>query len=184
MTDTPLVRTIGEYLANSKLDEMLASIDFGSRFSPEILESVVSAHGYLVSEIVAATRSWSREAQDGNWRPRNHDSFASKYLHFHRPNAFPIMDKFARAGLKCVGQTGNVSTYAGFCDAFAQYAQTQGDDWTPRSLDTVLVARGRKHEARGEKNCEECKKPKGHRTRAGLAEIYAPAATTTGSDPV
>lgn len=140
-----VVRAIAERLAKSNLDDRIRGIDFGQRISPELRTQVSELHKMLVDEIVGATGDWSKKNSTAGWKPRRHDSFASKYLHFHRPNAFPIMDKFAKNGLLGAGERGAFGGYKSFCRAFLKYAEKQGPNWTPRSLDPDLVEKGRQH---------------------------------------
>ncbi|MFV2035546.1 MAG: hypothetical protein ACC631_10660 [Halocynthiibacter sp.] len=142
----PLLQAIGEKLSGSSLDGLLGDIDPSNWITDHgLLDAIVETHEFLVDAIKAATTAWPAEGRKEGWKPRNQGSFASKYLHFHRPNAFPIMDSFAKAGLKCVGQNGAFNTYEKFCKAFVLHACTQDKNWTPRSIDTELVRRGRIH---------------------------------------
>lgn len=151
-----LANFIAMRLANSTLDAMLEAITFADRFSESNRARVVEVHQFLVDEIAHATRDWSIAANDEDWSPRNQASFSSKYLHFHRPNTFPIMDSFAKAGLLCAGLVGPFDTYEQFCAGFARHAERQNPEWTPRSIDIDLVLRGRKHLDRAGPSCREC----------------------------
>jgi hypothetical protein len=74
-----LAKAIGERLKKSKLDTILDSIDFGDRFSADLMARVTKAHKYLVTCIAVVTKEWSLAAEDTIWKPRNQTSFASKY---------------------------------------------------------------------------------------------------------
>ena len=154
----PLSQAIGDKLKVSKLDKYLGEIGPLHRIDDEdTLTKVVKLHSYLVDAVVSATCLWTSNKKPRNSKLRKHPSFASKYLHFHRPNAFPIMDSFAKAGLKCSGSKGNIDEYGQFCRAFLLNATEQGELWTPRSIDTELVRRGRIHKnTEAEQNCKEC----------------------------
>lgn len=141
----PLAKAIARQLQASSLDSKIAEIAFADRLSDALLAKVVSAHEFLVQEISDATKGWSENGKNTSWEPRRHHSFASKYLHFHRPNAFPIMDKYAKAGLLDFGMKGAHRDYQSFCSAFLEYAGKQNSDWTPRSLDPDLVVRGQNY---------------------------------------
>lgn len=142
----PLSQAIGEKLRVLELDCLLRKIGFSRRIADDgLLDTIVKTHEFLVDAIKTATIDWPAEGRSESWKARNHVSFASKYLHFHRPNAFPIMDSFAKAGLNCVGQKGSFNTYNNFCSAFVLHACKQDTNWTPRSIDTELVRRGRIH---------------------------------------
>jgi hypothetical protein len=160
-----LTEAIGIELLDARFDKLLAKIDFDDRASDDgIFDVVVDAHEFLMLAIQAATRKWSPHRDEDGWKPKHFPSFASKYLHFHRPNAFPIMDSFAKIGLGCAGQRRYFKDYRTFCASFIQYAETQNKDWTPRGIDTILVERGRIHEeAMKDGTCSKCenrKKPK------------------------
>lgn len=151
-----LSHAIAVRLANSPLDERLNAIAFADRFSEANTGQIVEAHRLLVDEVAYATRGWSISGDDGAWSPRNQTSFASKYLHFHRPNAFPIMDSYAKAGLACAGVKGPFSTYKQFCAGIVNHVEKQDGGWTPRSIDTDLVFRGRAHLDRTGTLCRQC----------------------------
>lgn len=148
-----LAEAIAKELARSRLDEMLHSIPFDERFSPPLSGKVVELHEYLVNLIFEVTEEWRNPTDDGK-KPRRQASFASKYLHFHRPNAFPIMDSFAKAGLNCAGIPGVLNDYKRFCSAFALHLRPMQTEQTLRQVDTELVTRGREHGANGD--CRRC----------------------------
>ena len=151
-----LSHAIAVRLADSPLDERLDAIAFAERFSEANRAQVVEAHRLLVDQVALATRGWSIAVDDEDWSPRNQASFASKYLHFHRPNAFPIMDSYAKAGLACAGLKGSFDTYERFCAGIARHVEGRNSDWTPRSIDTDLVLWGRAHRNRISSHCREC----------------------------
>lgn len=153
---SPHAHAIGNRLSKSSLDKCLRAITFAERFSDLNRVQVVQAHRLLVDEVLLATRAWSTSFDDGDRSPRNQASFSSEYLHFHRPNAFPIMDKYARAGLHCAGLKGPFDNYERFCAGFAEHVEDQEPGWTPRKIDTRLVIRGRAHHDRNESHCSVC----------------------------
>ena len=155
-TTAPLAETIANRLAVSALDQKTDDIGFSDRFSHQLMKKVVEIHKLLVDEIAAGTREWSAKGTDTGWSPRNQASFASKYLHFHRPNAFPIMDSLARAGLACAGIRGALNTHERFCEGLLQYLVDQEPNWTPRSIDMILVAQSRIHSDRTPSRCRRC----------------------------
>jgi hypothetical protein len=164
-TGDNLPQAIAKQLRSSSLDEQLASIGFDQKITDQrVLDQVICAHAFLVKQIRFATEQWPGENRDKDkWKARNQTSFASKYLHFHRPNAFPIMDSLARAGLNCAGRKGAFPTYSKFCETFLEHVLVLNSPWTPRDIDTVLVKNGRKHGQRtctfGCKICNATKKP-------------------------
>lgn len=122
-----LSHAIAVRLTNSSLDERLNAIAFADRFSEANIAQIVEAQRLLMEEVAHATRRWSISGDDGACSPRNQASFASKYLHFHRPNAFPIMDSYAKAGLACAGLKGPFGTYEQFCAGIARHVE--GRTW-------------------------------------------------------
>lgn len=151
-----LADVIARHLAASPLDAQLEAIPFAERFSDSIQNQVVETHKLLVQAIVKATLEWTTATYDPNWSPRSQASFSSKYLHFHRPNAFPIMDSYAKAGLACAGVKGQLNTYERFCDGIARHVDGEDSGWTLRSMDSALVDRGRKHSDRSGLHCSVC----------------------------
>jgi hypothetical protein len=148
-------QALGRRFASSKIDEVLAKIPFKKGFSKQEISEISKIHGYLVNEIFECTKDWSASSLDENWKPRNQASFASKYLHFHRPNFFPIMDLFAKTGLKCFEkkhslEKASLDSYAKFCDALCKYVEVRNECWTLRDIDSELVLLGRNH-----KKCED-----------------------------
>lgn len=127
-------KTLAERLKAEGLDARLASFDHATRFDADILTEVVSCHHDLVEWLHSATK----ELHPGG-EPRRHPSFASKYLHFHRPNIFPIMDSFATAGL--FHKFGPVS-YERFCSEFVRVGLWIGGK-TLREIDSGLTTIGR-----------------------------------------
>ncbi len=130
---------MGKALQKSDIDVRLEQIDSSLRFNQAMLPAVVKAHEFLVSLLLEATRHW---AEDGG-TPREQQSFASKYLHFHRPNAFPIMDGRAKAGLRRHRFRGAYSSYDRFCAGILRFAETQPVDWTLRGIDGLLLGANR-----------------------------------------
>ncbi len=152
-------QAIAEQLKSKELDRKIKSIDFEKKIcNPDILTQVVEAHTFLVDEIVKAIEKWRVDNKyHTKPAPRRHTSFASKYLHFHRPNAFPIMDSLAKTGLRCAGQSKTFRDYKHFCEVFLIHANQRGRDWAPRSVDTCLVKRGRIHAGTKKNNvCDIC----------------------------
>ncbi|WP_415921951.1 hypothetical protein [Tateyamaria sp. SN6-1] len=88
---------------------------------------------------------------------RAYTSFASKYLHFHRPNSIPILDSIARHGLHAAGRAAGLvadrpglkapvtyRSYARYCLFWDGFAKASADaNWTQRSIDTALLDLGR-----------------------------------------
>ena len=153
-----LADAIAHRLATSPLDQMLKDLAFGERFSATLQPKIVCMHNWLKDEVAASIEGWSEAAVEPGWKPRNHASFASKYLHFHRPNAFPIMDTFAKGGLRCARVGGSFNSYDDFCRGVVRYVENIEEGWTPRSIDRHLVCRGRAHADRTVAQCPKCSK--------------------------
>ncbi|MCV2863861.1 hypothetical protein [Defluviimonas sp. WL0075] len=131
---------LGRSLVHLGLDEMLASVGELDRPDDEsVLKRSVGIHDALVQFLEKA----SRELTTG--KVRKQASFASKYLHFHRPNAFLIMDSRARAALRHLRCGGNMSNYEEFCRSVLQkyipkyLPEASCSDWTPRAVDCNLL---------------------------------------------
>lgn len=151
---------LGRSFASSTIDDALMKIPFENKFSREKIPEINKIHGDLVKNIEECTKSWSASSNDRAWEPRSHVSFVSKYLHFHRPNFFPIMDSFAKAGLSCFWQKNSrrrnsFATYEKFCYAICDYVEGRNDFWTLRDIDSELVRRGRDHKKHAE-SCTSC----------------------------
>jgi hypothetical protein len=77
-------------------------------------------------------------------------SFASKYLHFHAPDAFPILDTVASQGLRSLTpgfrtSIQNPAPYPRFCERLAHYVAGSGKSGTSlRHIDQELLAAGRR----------------------------------------
>jgi hypothetical protein len=76
---------LAQRLANGQGDSILAAVPKRMRFSPEALPTVLDAHEQLVDLAFRVTR-------------KIQNSFAAKYLHFHRPDTIPIFDRLAYNG--------------------------------------------------------------------------------------
>lgn len=88
-----------KHLASSKewrrLDKHLARLDGRNRFSERSLSEILAVHAFLVGLVARQTALRNL----GDRAARNHISFGSKYLHFHRPDHFPIFDSVVHAAL-------------------------------------------------------------------------------------
>lgn len=166
-----LSHAIAKRLASSPLDDQLKAINFADRFTEANMEKIVEVHRLLGELVADATRGWSKSSDDPDWSPRSQASFASKYLHFHKPNAFPIMDSYAKAGLACAGLKGPFGTYKQFCAGIARHVEGQDLGWTLRSIDTDLVNRGRAHLDRTGTYCRQCGVAFVRRSRKAKPEV-------------
>lgn len=141
-------------------DDCLKNLPTDMRIDQSHIDGVVQVHARLKSIVFEATRinnersAESKAGSDTPWKPRYHPSFASKYLHFHRPNLIPIYDGIAATGL---AKTRKLKTnlryqhtdkgYGRFCADWlgfaADFSKNQGaPHWSPRMIDTDLLKRG------------------------------------------
>ena len=128
----------------TKLDEKILR----ARKKPffQNVDAVVKCHSYL-DRLVCSRLAKAGQTAHGR------ASFASKYLHFHAPDAFPILDTLACSGLR--EQTRGFRTslkeptpYARFCERLAHYVQKDRlETISLRHIDTQLVKLGRQKSA-------------------------------------
>ena len=146
-----------EYLAGCNrsdwlaLDQQLSSLTEGNEFSASSMQLILPIHRSFMDMISNAIGK--RRLSPGK-EPRAHRSFASKYLHFHRPDHFPIYDSYVTAALAretkgnsdipAVPTDGVDPTYAQFCSRLAAYRQKM-PTLTLRQLDQGLYDLQRKY---------------------------------------
>ena len=123
-----------------KLDRKLAKarrLPFGVN-----MESVLKCHNFLDKLVCETIRG---EARNVHGRA----SFTSKYLHFHAPDSFPILDQHALRGLQsltaeCPGYRADGPPYERFCKRFEYYLHSMGTQKESlRQIDTRLVDIGK-----------------------------------------
>lgn len=138
---TSLFEHIGNKLAASNIDARIKGINFDDRITTQsVLTKVCEAHSDLVRLIRSAATQWN----GGSVSPKKQHSFASKYLHFHRPNAFPLMDSIAKKGLKTAKVKGASSgCYRRYCLAVLEYSAKFDEEWYPRKIDAELLKLGK-----------------------------------------
>lgn len=127
-----------------ELDGAIDSARGIGRITNDDLELVVGVHKLLDDIIVKLLRKNS----SANVGHRN--SFCSKYLHFHAPNAFPLLDSRVTAALRERKEEGMfkapqrnggpTGSYASHCRNLIAYAEANHDPerWTPRTVDGDL----------------------------------------------
>jgi hypothetical protein len=133
------VEVIGSFLEThaDAVHEIIAAIPVGEKLTSPVVEVVVRQHG-LLAEMLACELS----------RGASMRSFASKYLHFHRP-LVPIYDSQCAQALRwrvagvvrSPAQTGLDPDYSEFCARFlALYEDCihRGLDVTVKRLDALL----------------------------------------------
>jgi hypothetical protein len=89
-----LLKLTAERLRATDIDIQLEDLPFETRFSRHLASTVIKLHGLLNRTVGDAICEWNGRKD----KTFNRESFASKYLHFHRPNAFPILDSYSGKG--------------------------------------------------------------------------------------
>ena len=145
-----ITHLLAKRLCDSEIDDRLTAFGSGRIFEQNLIPDIVETHAYLIGELHSALVAATHDVE----AVRSTRSFASKYLHFHRPDVFPIFDSLAAAGLRSLPYQSlfpSVSAncdraYVKFCATFADLVSNEyaSQPWTLRSVDTRLVAEGRK----------------------------------------
>lgn len=136
---------IAKVLCSEKLniDSALAKFD-NMEFSERTLPQVVQLHSWL-------DRALCKKLQKKGGKRQVHSraSFVSKYLHFHRPCIFPILDSLAERAAK--GRIGRLPVatpsdfevnprYERFCRAILQLKRSpEFDGKSLRAIDRILL---------------------------------------------
>lgn len=133
------------------LDDRLRKLGTLDRVSSLNLHDIADCHRFLASTLVAGINGWRSTASSREVHAR--DSFVSKYLHFHAPQAFFILDSIAQNKLKADGMLGwrarwpadfskTLRTpYASYCLRLLTYIERKypAGVWSPRSVDGRLL---------------------------------------------
>lgn len=131
------------------VDAALGKLRKGS--FPDIKAHAVALHEKLDELIVAFTKSW-KTGDDKGRNVHSRASFVSKYLHFHAPDAFPILDKYSELGIPAEisgRRKRGMSRYGHFCESFAKLMHLpEYEGKSLRHIDAELVRSGREVEAR------------------------------------
>lgn len=128
---------VASAIANSQLDNWIDSVADVTTVDLTNLDRVLAVHYRFTALLRDHTR-------------RRRRSFASKYLHFHNPNAFFIFDARAEAQVRAeTGKQGRFQLpsshveadqiYASFTLRMIEYRNRQGHGLTPRKLDDRLL---------------------------------------------
>jgi hypothetical protein len=143
------------YLAQSGawggLDARLDPLKNRDGFSMRSLPEILATHVYLVdllSELIAPRLGGERQ-------PRGHTSFASKYLHFHAPDHFPIYDSYVNSAIarhypraRPDLNAGSVDPrYSRFCQLALIFQSEHARTSTLREMDRTLYQREREYRA-------------------------------------
>jgi hypothetical protein len=153
--NTKLAEKLYDHLAKTikkrhkAIDECIGECNRMTRASSENISYIIESHSFLNAIIVDGINEWR---QAGNREVKDRTSFTSKYLHFHAPMAFFILDSVVQKELKKQGFNGKRTTwpddckmqhrtkYGMHCIRMLKYASDNyGDDWTPRLIDGHLM---------------------------------------------
>ncbi|MGY4663230.1 hypothetical protein ACVWZ9_004024 [Pseudomonas chlororaphis] len=133
---------LGQAIADSMVAELLDMLDEHQELTPTLVTDVVKVHAFLCDAVTKITE-------------KDCSSFSSKYLHFHRPKLFPMMDSRARTALKWVANeqewvfahttAGQSKNYRVYVDHFLK-ARRLFEDYLQRPLslremDNILLNR-------------------------------------------
>lgn len=136
-----------------ELDQMIEQCRSIERVSFENLETVAKVHQFLNGIIVASIKGWRGSGGEGVRGVHGRISFVSKYLHFHAPMAFFILDSIVVETLKFLRMPRSRAKWpVGFlADLRTGYAthvwhmlncsdeHYSSLDWTPRLIDGHLL---------------------------------------------
>lgn len=133
---------LGQTVADSMVGELLDMLDEHQDLTPMLIGDVVKVHSFLCGAVTKVTQ-------------KDCSSFSSKYLHFHRPKLFPMMDSRARTALKWVADeqdwvfayttAGQSKNYRVYVDHFLRARQLFEDHLKQpvslRQMDNILLNR-------------------------------------------
>ena len=137
------------------LDRQISCCRETGRVSRPTVAKAIELHSFLEGILVDGIRSWRGEAYEmqKQRRVKSRASFVSKYLHFHAPMAFFILDSIIAKKLKNLREyrgklewpagieEKHKTNYGKHCirmlDCAEQHYQDRG--WTPRMIDGHLM---------------------------------------------
>lgn len=137
-----VVIAAADAIASSKCSKLLDSIGLNDKLTNERLHEAVAIHRELALALSSANN-------------RENSSLASKYLHFHRPDFFPIVDSYVRKGWSWVmdemgesyrgwGVFGRVGRYDEWCVKLLELRsllqESLGYEVTLRQIDNYLLS--------------------------------------------
>lgn len=132
------------------IDECIGECNNMGRASSSNIRYIIETHSFLNGIIVDGINKWRKE---GNREVNNRTSFTSKYLHFHAPMAFFILDSIVQKKLQENGAKGKRTNwpkdcgpkhhtqYGNHCLRMLEYIREKkyDDNWTPRLIDGHLM---------------------------------------------
>jgi hypothetical protein len=131
-----------EAISKSRLERLLSELSSDESLTLERIPFATEIHLELAGALAKANG-------------RENSSLASKYLHFHRPQFFPIVDSYVREGwswvMDALGSSyrgwrmfGKVSHYGAWCERVIQLqehlADTQNEKLSLRQIDNYLLS--------------------------------------------
>jgi len=136
-----------------ELDKRIDSCRNYGRVNLANVHSVIEAHAFLNGIIVEGIKAWRGQESTSERNVWARASFVSKYLHFHVPMAFFILDSIVSATLKnlrpprtrtqwpATSRKEHRTAYGTHCVRMLDCADRHysGTDWTPRMLDGHLM---------------------------------------------
>lgn len=137
-----VVIAAAEAIARSKVDYLLSTIGQNEKLTVERVSVAADIHLEICSALAEANG-------------RENSSLASKYLHFHRPNFFPIVDSYVREGWSWVMEAmqqsyrgwrvlGKVARYGDWCEKIvslqADIERNLGYSVSLRQVDSYLLS--------------------------------------------
>lgn len=141
-------------LDGKELDSRIAACRASGRVNCGSAHLAIETHSFLNNLIVEGIRDWrGNPPADGQRKVRARNSFVSKYLHFHAPMFFFILDSIVTKTLRYLpGGTSPVSwpahlagpirtDYGKHCIRMLKCAADHYEaiDWTPRLIDGHLM---------------------------------------------
>ena len=144
-------RWVAERVEWRHLDEKLDALSTHNVFGQNSLDQILEIHESLRQALRKAT-----QLRVNGGEPRQHTSFCSKYLHFHKPDHFPIFDSYVSSAV--TRETGarkrfafeagrHDRKYSRFCQQIMIYREGKSN-LTLRDIDRELYESQRKYRMR------------------------------------
>jgi hypothetical protein len=133
---------LADSIATSLVDELLEMCERDEHICPQLSTHAVKTHRFLCD---AVSKVMGKDCS----------SFASKYLHFHRPNIFPMMDSRARVALGWIAEeqdwrfavttSRDSKNYRAYVDFYLKVREFLQEKWgsplSLRQMDNILLNR-------------------------------------------
>jgi len=141
------------FATSNWLDDKISELNKENHFSPQSLAKILETHHSFEAEL--RKRLGERNYEGKERTERAQTSFCSKYLHFHRPDHFPIFDsyvnsavsrEFPRERFKDKDWFGNYNDkYERFCRLIFKFRKKESTLETLRGVDIKLYKNQREH---------------------------------------